>query len=75
MLHPGNSEYGGTTQSIGHRVGFFISGTIFIALNDQVFCQKWLNSDLPIWNFSNFLGFIALYTLIITFYVAFFVPE
>jgi MFS transporter, PAT family, solute carrier family 33 (acetyl-CoA transportor), member 1 len=75
MLHPENSEYGGTSQSIGHRIGFFVSGTIFIAMSDADFCQKWFGSSEPVWDLSSFLGFFAMLTLFLTFYVAFFVPE
>ena len=75
MLHPDNAEYGSSSQSIGHRVGFFFSGTIFISLNDPEFCQKWLGIEEPLWTLHNFLTFYCVLTLVVTFYVAFFVPE
>ena len=74
-LHPENAEYGSSTQSIGHRVGFFFSGTIFISLNDPDFCQKWFGYGEPIWTLESFLSFYCIFTLLITLYVAFFVPE
>ena len=51
-----------------------MSGTIFISLSDPDFCKKWLNEE-PLWNLNNFLSFYCILTLIVTFYVAFFVPE
>lgn len=75
MLHPENAEYGSSSQSIGHRIGFFFSGTIFISLNDPVFCQKWLGIDEPLWTMTNFLGFYCCFTLLVTLYVAVCVPE
>ncbi len=75
MLHPDNSEYGSSSQSIGHRFGIFFSGTIFISLSDSDFCAKWLGITNPLWTLQNFLGYYCIFTLIITIYVALFVPE
>ena len=44
MLHPCNATYGSSSQSIGHRVGMFISTSVFISLNSPEFCNKWLYS-------------------------------
>jgi len=38
ILRKENTEYGSTCQSLGMRIGFFISGTVFISLSDQQFC-------------------------------------
>jgi len=38
ILSEENVEYGSTCQSLGMRVGVFISGSVFISLSDQKFC-------------------------------------
>ena len=45
MLMPQNSTYGSTSQSIGQRLGIFISTSVFISLNSPEFCSKWIYGD------------------------------
>lgn len=42
MLHPANSSYGSSSQSMGITLGAFISSSVFIALNSPEFCQQWV---------------------------------
>ena len=42
MLLPQFATYGSSSQSIGHRVGMFISTSVFISLNSAEFCGKWI---------------------------------
>ena len=42
MLLPQFATYGSSSQSIGQRVGLFISTSIFISLNSEEFCGKWI---------------------------------
>jgi len=44
MLHPKNSSYGSSAQSIGHKCGSLISGTFFIAFNSVEWCNRWIYS-------------------------------
>lgn len=45
MLMPQNSTYGSTSQSIGQRLGIFISTSVFISLNSPEFCSKWIYGE------------------------------
>lgn len=47
MLHPCNATYGSSSQSIGQRVGMFISTSVFISLNSAEFCGKWIYGTPP----------------------------
>lgn len=51
MLHPANAAYGSSSQTIGQKVGEFISTSLFISLNSPEFCKRWLGleSDDPLW--------------------------
>jgi len=86
MLHPCNSTYGSSAQSIGHRLGMFISTSVFISLNSIQFCQKWIyggeaNADMPdqlvapILTLSNFLGYYIVFQLAVTVFITFFLAE
>jgi hypothetical protein len=75
MLHKDISEYGSSCQTVGQRIGFFISGTIFISMTSGEFCHKWFGVEEPLWNISNFLACYCWFLLGVTAYVAFFVTE
>jgi PAT family acetyl-CoA transporter-like MFS transporter 1 len=44
MLHPNNSSYASSAQSVGHKLGSLISSSLFLALNDVEFCNVWFNA-------------------------------
>ena len=44
LLSKENVGYAATCQTIGMNIGYFMSFTIFLALNDASFCTKWLGS-------------------------------
>jgi PAT family acetyl-CoA transporter-like MFS transporter 1 len=45
LLSKGNVGYAATCQTIGMNIGYFMSFTIFLALNDASFCAKWLGRE------------------------------
>lgn len=77
MLHPVNAPYGSSSQTIGHKVGTFISTSIFISMNTPEFCRKWLGTESndPLWTVQNFLFYYSIVQFVVTIYVAFFVLE
>lgn len=44
ILHPDNASYASTCQSVGQKVGIFMSTSMFIALHSVDFCNKYLYS-------------------------------
>lgn len=44
LLHAEHKPYASTCQTIGLNLGFFMSFTVFIALNGKEFCNKWIFS-------------------------------
>lgn len=80
MLHPCNATYGSSSQSIGQRVGMFISTSVFISLNSAEFCGKWIygtppEETVPVLTLENYILIWSSFQLIITAYIAFLVPE
>ena len=85
MLHPCNATYGSSSQSIGHRVGMFVSTSVFISLNSVEFCNRWLYSNKyeadqlesvePVLTLENYIFIWSTFLLFITFVIAFFIPE
>lgn len=78
MLHPANSSYASSSQSVGHRIGNILSTTLFIALNSTEFCNSWIFGEPreePLLSISQFIWWWSCIQLLITLYIAFFVPE
>lgn len=75
MLHKDIAEYGSSCQTVGQRIGLFISGTIFISMSTPEFCKAWFNSDDALWNIDNFLAYYCYFLLLVTLYVAICVTE
>ena len=80
MLHPCNASYGSSSQSIGQRIGFFSSTSLFISLNSPEFCGKWIygtdpETTEPILTLQNYILIWTTFQVIITIYIALFVPE
>ena len=42
ILHPDNSSYGSTCQTVGFKVGILISTSLFISLNSLEFCNTYI---------------------------------
>jgi MFS transporter, PAT family, solute carrier family 33 (acetyl-CoA transportor), member 1 len=55
MLHPQISDMGSTCQTVGQRIGFFLSGSIFITMSNAEFCKSWFDADEPLWTATSFL--------------------
>lgn len=78
MLHPNNSSYASSAQSVGHKLGSLISSSFFIAFNSVDFCNKWIYStpqEQPILTIPNFLFIWAISQAVITIWIAFFTTE
>ena len=44
ILSPANRPLGSTCQAIGLNLGYFVSYTVFLALNSKQFCNTYLRS-------------------------------
>ena len=80
ILHPCNASYASSTSSIGMTIGFFLSTSIFIALNSPEFCATWiygtkLEETEPLLTVENWILMWSSFQLFITVYIALFVPE
>jgi len=75
LLHPQNGEYAGSCQSLGYKIGLFISTMLFILLTSEEFCKDKLGYDVPLWTSEIFLEYLLCYILALTLFTAFFVPE
>ena len=80
MLHPCNATYGSSSQSIGQRIGMFMSTSLFISLNSAEFCGRWIygtptEETEPILTLDRYLLIWPAFQLLITIYIALFVPE
>ncbi len=80
MLHPCNATYGSSSQSIGQRIGMFMSTSLFISLNSAEFCGRWIygtpsEQTTPILTLENYMLMWSAFQILVTFFIAFFVPE
>ena len=77
LLHPCNSSYGSACQSVGIRLGSFVSTSLFISLNSPEFCSTWIygTDSEPVLTLSNYMLAWVVVQVITTIWVAFFVPE
>lgn len=78
MLHPNNSSYASSAQSVGHRLGSLISSSFFIAFNSVEFCNNWINTtpqEKPLLSIPTFLFIWAISQAAITLWIAFFTTE
>jgi hypothetical protein len=78
ILHPSNTSYASTCQSVGQRVGVFISTSLFIALHSVEFCNNYIylvSQTEPVLTLRGFMMGWSQFQLIITFYIALFVKE
>ena len=78
MMHPKNSSYASSAQSLGHKIGSLISSSFFIAFNDIEFCNNYIYSTPqkePLLSIPRFIYIWAFFQCIITLYIAFFITE
>jgi PAT family acetyl-CoA transporter-like MFS transporter 1 len=79
LLHDDNKTYASTAQTIGLNTGYFLSFTVFLALNSAEFSNKYLRS-VPVENagvlgLGNYLQFWGLMFLVCNFWLIFFKKE
>jgi hypothetical protein len=75
MLDPRNSSYASTCQSVGQKLGVFISTSLFIALHSSEFCLKYLGSEREWLSLGQFMYWWSIVQVAVTLYIAFLVPE
>lgn len=71
-------SYASTAQTIGINIGYFLSFSIFLALNSSGFANNYLRtepSDQGLVSLGQYMQFVGLLYLIVTAVVALFVPE
>ncbi|TFY77270.1 hypothetical protein EWM64_g6739, partial [Hericium alpestre] len=72
LLSQGNLSYASTCQTIGLNTGFFMSFTVFLALNSEAFSEKW---GMPHLSLSTYLRFWSLMCYGVTLWLVFFQKE
>ncbi|KAL6070226.1 Solute carrier family 33 member 1 [Balamuthia mandrillaris] len=80
MLSRAKRGYASTCQTIGLNCGYFLSFTIFLALNSAEFSNAYLRSTdhqqpTGVLSVSMYIRFWAIIYLLVTFYLAFFQAE
>ncbi|KAI9298685.1 hypothetical protein K502DRAFT_322658 [Neoconidiobolus thromboides FSU 785] len=74
LLSEENLSYASTCQTIGLNTGYFMSFTIFLALNSAEFSNKFIRtvpSDVGVLSISSYLSFWAVVYVIVTFILFF----
>lgn len=78
LLNEQNKAYASTAQTIGLNTGYFLSFTIFLALNSNEFCNKYLRnipSDFGILQLGSYIQFWGLMFLLCNVYLLIFKKE
>jgi PAT family acetyl-CoA transporter-like MFS transporter 1 len=78
LLTEENKTYASTAQAIGLNTGYFLSFTVFLALNSPEFCNSYLRSkslDHGLISLGNYLQFWGIMFLICTFWLFYFTRE
>ncbi|TNV84327.1 hypothetical protein FGO68_gene12155 [Halteria grandinella] len=78
ILHAENASYASTCQSVGQRIGMFISTSMFIALHSVEFCNNYvytLPGDEPVLTLKTFMMVWSNVQLAVTLYIMVFVSE
>lgn len=58
LLSPDALSYASTAQTVGLNTGYFLSFTVFLALNSVEFCNRWLRTvpaDTPVLSLATYL--------------------
>eukprot|EP00966_Prymnesium_polylepis_P234813 5431106-Prymnesium_polylepis.1 len=75
ILSPRNKEIGATCNSVGQSLGYFLSFTVFLALNSPDFCNAYLRESpaeaglFSLGDFMSFWGWVFLASTVIVFFV------
>lgn len=80
LLSQDNLSYASTAQTVGLNIGYFMSFTVFLALNSVEFSNKYLRSaanaqDSPVLSLSAYLRIAAAAFILVTLWLAFFKEE
>ncbi|CAO1623051.1 unnamed protein product [Parajaminaea phylloscopi] len=80
LLSQDNLSYASTAQTVGLNIGYFMSFTVFLALNSVEFSNKYLRSasghlDYPVLSLSGYLKFASVAFVLVTLWLAFFKNE
>lgn len=78
ILHADNASYASTCQSVGQRIGMFISTSMFIALHSVEFCNSYLFTvpgTEPLLTLRTFMQVWSNVQLAVTLYIMVFVSE
>lgn len=78
ILSPEALSYASTAQTIGLNTGYFLSFTVFLALNSPEFSNKYLRTeplDYGALSLNQYLTFWGVVYIVVTFFVAIFVQE
>lgn len=80
LLSQENLSYASTAQTVGLNIGYFMSFTVFLAMNSTEFCNKYLRSassplDYPILSLSAYLRVASLLFVFVTLWLALFKDE
>ncbi|KAL2914411.1 hypothetical protein HK105_205978 [Polyrhizophydium stewartii] len=78
LLHEDNKTYASTAQTIGLNTGYFMSFTIFLALNSPELCNRYLRStplDVGIIQLGPFIQFWGIIFMICNAWLVFFQKE
>ena len=78
LLRKENIEYASTAQTIGLNTGYFLSFTVFLALNSPEFCNKFLFSvpqEAGLLTLGSYIQFWGIAFLCVTLWLIFFKVE
>lgn len=78
MLSKKHLGYASTCQTVGMNAGFFLSFTVFLALNDASFCNTYLRSiprETGVVTLGEYMKLWGLIYAAVTIYIAFFKSE
>lgn len=78
LLSEKNLSYASTAQTIGLNCGYFLSFTVFLALNSPEFANKYFRgtpSDEPLLTLAGYLRFWGIFCFIVTIWLLFFKKE
>ncbi|CAO1622235.1 unnamed protein product [Sympodiomycopsis kandeliae] len=80
LLSQDNLSYASTAQTVGLNIGYFMSFTVFLALNSVEFSNKYLRSSLsaqtyPVLSLAAYLKIASIAFVAVTLWLAFFKDE
>ena len=78
LLSDENVGYASTAQTVGINIGYFMSFTVFLALNSVETCNKYLrfqHKNTPILSLSGYLQICGACFILLTLWLLFFQPE